>query len=200
VRTTFLESEHGVGGAVYLRREEIAARVTELGVEIASDYEGLDLLLVASVGSSVVFFRNLTRALLTPHMVGLVELGHCAANPAADTESVRLLRDVDLPIADRHVLVVEAVVDTGLTLHFLSKTLNQWKPASLAAVTLLDRPYRRLVEELPLRYVGFTVADELFAGYGFGPEARWRARPDLHLFTPSKIRTWNRAVDDERAA
>ena len=92
---------------------------------------------------------------------------------------MRLLKDLDGPITGRHVLVVEDVVDTGLTLHFLSRTLRLRAPASVAAVTLLDRPYRRLVDDLPLHYVGFTVPDELFAGYGLGIDEQWRALPDL---------------------
>ena len=88
-----------------------------------------------------------------------------------ETGAVRLVKDLDTPIAGRHVLLVEDVVDTGLTLHFL-RTLGAREPASLAAVTLLDRPYRRLVESIPLRYVGFTVPDELFAGYGLGLDER----------------------------
>ena len=93
---------------------------------------------------------------------------------------VRLLKDLDQPIGGRDVLLVEDVVDTGLTLAFLTRTLAEREPASIAAVTLLDRPYRRLVENIGLRYVGFTVPDELFAGYGLGLEERWRALPDLH--------------------
>jgi hypoxanthine phosphoribosyltransferase len=73
------------------------------------------------------------------------------------------------------------VIDTGLTLHYLVRTLEVRAPASLAAVTLLDRPYRRLVEDLPVRYVGFTVPDELFVGYGFDLEEGWRNLPDLHV-------------------
>jgi hypoxanthine phosphoribosyltransferase len=79
------------------------------------------------------------------------------------------------------VVVVEDVVDTGLTLNYLCKTLSLRAPGSLAAVTLLDRPYRRLVEDLPVRYVGFTVPDELFVGYGFDLEERYRNLPDLHV-------------------
>jgi len=79
------------------------------------------------------------------------------------------------------VLVVEDVVDTGLTLNFLARTLSLRNPASLSAVTLLDRPYRRLVDDVPLDYVGFTVPDELFAGYGLGLDERWRSLPDLHF-------------------
>jgi len=81
-------------------------------------------------------------------------------------------------------LIVEDVVDTGLSLHFLVRTLETRAPASLAAVTLLDRPYRRLVEDLPIRYVGFTVPDELFVGYGFDIDERYRNLPDLHLLQP----------------
>ena len=95
--------------------------------------------------------------------------------------AVRLLKDVDAPLEGRHVLLVEDVVDTGLTLHFLCRTLMLRNPASLAAVTLLDRPYRRLVDQLPVHFIGFTVPDELFAGYGLGFDERWRALPDLHL-------------------
>jgi hypoxanthine phosphoribosyltransferase len=78
-------------------------------------------------------------------------------------------------------MIVEDVVDTGLTLHYLVRTLGLRAPASLAAVTLLDRPYRRLVDDLPVRYVGFTVPDELFVGYGFDVDERWRNLPDLHV-------------------
>jgi hypoxanthine phosphoribosyltransferase len=79
------------------------------------------------------------------------------------------------------VVIVEDVVDTGLTLNYLCKTLALRSPGSLAAVTLLDRPYRRLVEDLPVRYVGFTVPDELFVGYGFDLDERFRNLPDLHV-------------------
>jgi hypoxanthine phosphoribosyltransferase len=80
------------------------------------------------------------------------------------------------------VLIVEDVVDTGLTLNYLCRTLALRSPRSLAAVTLLDRPYRRLVEDLPVRYVGFTVPDELFVGYGFDIAERYRNLPDLHVW------------------
>jgi hypoxanthine phosphoribosyltransferase len=172
------ESGNGVVGAVHLSRDEIARRVTELGREIAAAYDGLDPILIAPLKSSVVFLADLTRALRIPHTLDVIEL---APYTGGQDGGVRLLKDVDSPIADRHVLLVEDVVDTGLTLHFLCRSLALRGPASLAAVTLLDRPHRRLVEELPLRFVGFTVPDELFAGYGLGLDERWRALPDLHV-------------------
>jgi hypoxanthine phosphoribosyltransferase len=173
-----VDAENGEVGDVYLTRAEIAARVTELGDEIAGEYAELDPLLVAPLKSSVVFLADLTRALRIPHTLDVIELA-----PYTDGQDggARLLKDTDAPLADRHVLLVEDVVDTGLTLNFLCRTLALRNPASLAAVTLLDRPYRRLVDELPLRFVGFSVPDELFAGYGLGLEERWRALPDLHL-------------------
>jgi hypoxanthine phosphoribosyltransferase len=149
--------------------------VTELGLQIDADYAGLEPLLVAPLKSSAVFLVDLSRALSLSHTIDLIELAAYSGGGGG----VRLLKDLDEPIAGRHVLVVEDVVDTGLTLHFLSRTLRLRAPASVAAVTLLDRPYRRLVDDLPLRYVGFTVPDELFAGYGLGIDERWRALPDL---------------------
>jgi hypoxanthine phosphoribosyltransferase len=92
-----------------------------------------------------------------------------------------LLKDLDTEIGGRDVLVVEDVIDTGLTLHSLCRMLALRSPRSLAAVTLLDRPYRRLVDDLPVRYVGFTVPDELFVGYGFDLDESYRNLPDLHV-------------------
>ena len=174
-------SENGEVGAVYLTRSEIAARVGELGTEIGRDYDGLDPILIAPLKSSVVFLADLTRKLGIAHTLDVVEI---APYTGGQDGGVRLLKDVDSPLEGRHVLLVEDVVDTGLTLHFLCRTLALRSPASLAAVTLLDRPHRRLVDELPLRYVGFTVPDELFAGYGLGLDERWRSFPDLHLVVP----------------
>jgi hypoxanthine phosphoribosyltransferase len=179
-----LASEHGEIGGIYLTRAEIAARVEELGAELARDYAGLDPLLIAPLKASVVFLADLTRALHVPHTLDLVEL-----EPYAEGRDggVRLLKDVDAPLAGRHVVIVEDVVDTGLTLHFLCRTLALRDPASLAAITLLDRPYRRLVDDIPLRYVGYTVPDELFGGYGLGLDERWRALPDLHVVAPKSL-------------
>ena len=96
-------------------------------------------------------------------------------------EQIRVLKDLDADILDRDVLVIEDVIDTGLTLNYLVRTFELRRPRSVGAVTLLDRPYRRLVEDLPVRYVGFVVPDELFVGYGFDLDEKWRQLPDLRL-------------------
>jgi hypoxanthine phosphoribosyltransferase len=169
---------------VYLSRAEIAARVSELGRRIAADYGGLEPVLVAPLKSSAVFLADLSRAIRIVHAIDTIEL---AAYGEGRDGGVRLVKDTDIPLTGRHVLLVEDVVDTGLTLNFLARTLTLREPASLAAATLLDRPYRRLVDDLPLTYVGFTVPDELFAGYGLGLDERWRAIPDLRYVIAEKL-------------
>ena len=133
-------------------------------------------MLVAPLKSSAVFLADLSRALPILHTIDMIEL---AGYTDGRRGGVRLLKDLDTPIGGRHVILVADVVDTGLTLAYLTRTFADRDPASIAAVTLLDRPYRRLVENIGLRHVGFTVPDELFAGYGLGLEERWRALPDL---------------------
>jgi hypoxanthine phosphoribosyltransferase len=148
-------------GEVYLSREELRARVEELGAQIAADYAGREPVLITILKGAFVFLADLSRAVTIPHA----------------------LKDLDLVIAGRDVLLVENVVDTGLTLNYLVKTLELREPASLVVCALLDRPYRRLVDDLPLRYIGFTVPDEFFVGYGFDLDDRWRGLPDLRVVT-----------------
>jgi hypoxanthine phosphoribosyltransferase len=142
-------------------------------------------LLVAPLKASLVFVSDLSRAVLIHHELDFVELASYAAGADRGGHArIRLLKDLDCELTGRHALIVEDVIDTGLTLNYLCKTLALREPASLAAVTLLDRPYRRLVEDLPVRYVGFTVPDELFVGYGFDLHERHRNLPDLHVLRP----------------
>jgi hypoxanthine phosphoribosyltransferase len=124
------------------------------------------------------------------HALDFVELtGYGAASDGGRTQSggdqVRFLKDLTTEIEGRHVLLVDEVVDTGLTMNTLVRTLQLRRPASLAAALLFDRPYRRLVDDLPIRYVGFTLPDEFFVGYGFDLDERWRNLPDLRLLQES---------------
>ena len=156
--------------------------MAELGREIAADYDGREPLLVSTLKASIVFLADLSRAVPIFHTVDFVELaGYGPHVGTGGHTGIRLLKDLDAEIEGRDVLIVEDVVDTGLTLNYLVRTLGLRAPGSLAAVTLLDRPYRRLVDDLPVRYVGFTVPDELFVGYGFDVDERWRNLPDLHV-------------------
>ena len=164
-------------GETYLTAGQLFTRARELGAAITRDYEGRDLVLVVPLRGSFVFGVDLSRSLLLPHEVDFVEL-----EPFHRGErGVRLVKDLDADIGGRDVLVAVDVVDTGLTMHYLCRTLRLRNPASLCIATLLDRPYRRLVDDLPVGYVGFTVPDELFVGYGFDLDERYRNLPDLHI-------------------
>ena len=121
------------------------------------------------------------RAVPIVHRVDFVELAAYEGGQTEGHKGIRLLKDLDRDVAGQDILLVEDVVDTGLTLNYLVKTLRLRDPRSVAVVTLLDRPYRRLVEDLPVEYVGFTVPDEFFVGYGFDLDERFRNLPDLHL-------------------
>ena len=167
-------------GEVYLSREEVRARVAELGAQIAADYAGREPVLVTILKGAFIFLADLSRSIPIPHALDFVVLaGYDGA--LGGQSRIRLIKDLDLVIAGRDIVLVENVVDTGLTLNYLVKTLELREPASLAACALLDRPYRRLVDDLPLRYIGFTVPDEFFVGYGFDLDDRWRGLPDLRV-------------------
>ena len=153
----------------------------ELGAEIARDYAGSEPVLVGSLKASFVFLSDLSRAMPMHHALDFVELAGYGSAQMGGHEQIRVLKDLDSDIRDRDVLIVEDVIDTGLTLNYLVRTFELRRPRSIAAITLLDRPYRRLVDDLPVRYVGFVVPDELFVGYGFDLEERWRQLPDLRL-------------------
>jgi hypoxanthine phosphoribosyltransferase len=168
-------------GEVYLEAAEIAARVRELGAEIARDYANREPLLVGSLKACIPFVTDLSLSTPIAHAIDFVELAGYGMAELGGHEQIRFLKDLDTEIAGRDVIVVDEVVDTGLTLHYLVRTLSLRNPETLVAAALFDRPYRRLVDDLPIRYVGFTVPDEFFAGYGFDLDERWRNLPDLHL-------------------
>ncbi len=172
-------------GEVFLDADELAARVGELGAEIARDYAGLEPVLVGSLKASVPFICDLSRATPIHHALDFVQLAGYDSAETGGHEHVRFLKDLATEIGDRHVLIVDEVVDTGLTMHVLTRTLALRGAASLAAVVLFDRPYRRLVEDIPVRYVGFTLPDEFYVGYGFDLQERWRNLPDLHVLAES---------------
>jgi hypoxanthine phosphoribosyltransferase len=166
---------------VYLDAAEIATRVQELGIEIARDYAGREPVLVGSLKACVPFVPDLSRSISIAHALDFVELAGYGSAEMGGHERIRFLKDLDLEIGGRDVLLVDEVIDTGLTMHYLYRALLLRGPESLACAALFDRPYRRLVDDLPLRYVGFTIPDEFFVGYGFALDERGRNLPDLHL-------------------
>jgi hypoxanthine phosphoribosyltransferase len=127
-----------------------------------------------------VFAADLARAVRVPHAMDFLVLAGYDGRLGGRSR-IRLIKDLDMAIGGRDVLLVENVVDTGLTLNYVVKTLALREPRDVGVCTLLDRPYRRLVDDLPIRYVGFTVPDEFFVGYGFHLRERYRGLRDIHV-------------------
>ena len=171
-------------GEIYLDADEIAARVADLGAELARDYDGLEPVLVGALKAGVVFTVDLSRQTPILHHLDFVEIAGYGGHETGGHAQIRFLKDLDEEIENRHVVLVEEVVDTGMTLNYLVRSFALRGPASLKACALFDRPYRRRVEDLPLDYVGFTIPDEFFVGYGFDLHERYRNLPDLHLLRP----------------
>jgi hypoxanthine phosphoribosyltransferase len=159
-------------GETLVSAAELDRRVRELGAEVSRDYEGRDLLLVGVLKGAVPFIADLMRELSVP-----CELDFMAVSSyGSSTDSsgvVRILKDLDASIEGRHVLVVEDIVDSGLTLHYLIKNLRARNPASLEVCALLTKPERRRVD-LPIRYVGFEIPNRFAIGYGLDHGQRFR--------------------------
>jgi hypoxanthine phosphoribosyltransferase len=147
---------------------------------MAQDYHGLEPMLVGSLKASIPFICDLSRALPILHALDFVELAGYSQDDGRH-DGVRFLKDLNEEIDGRHVVLVDEVIDTGLTMNYLVGSLALRSPASLHVATLFDRPYRRLVDDLPVRYVGFTIPDEFFVGYGFDLDERYRNLPDLRF-------------------
>jgi hypoxanthine phosphoribosyltransferase len=151
--------------------------VRELGAELTRDYARREPVLVGSLKACIPFICDLSRAIPVHHNLDFIEL----TGYGEDEEGIRFLKDLDAEIDGRDVILVDAVIDTGMTMHYLTRSMAIRSPASLHIATLFDRPYRRLVDDLPVRYVGFTIPDEFFVGYGFELDERYRNLPDLRL-------------------
>jgi len=157
--------------------ERIAARVRELGAQIDVDYAGRVPMLVTVLTGATMFAADLTRAMSLQHEMDFLAVS--AYGSAVPGDSARVLKDLQVPVTNRDVILVEDVVDTGLTLSFILRFLESHVPASLEVCTLLDRPQRRLVERT-IKYRGFTVPDRFLVGYGFDHRQKYRNLPDLH--------------------
>jgi hypoxanthine phosphoribosyltransferase len=157
-------------------REALQGRVAELGAELRADYQGVEPILVSVLRGGVVFLADLVRAAAMPCLVDFMAISRFDASE--DTGVVRIEKDLDLDLSGAHVLVVEDIVDTGLTLTYLLRVLAARGPASLRVCALLDKRARRIVD-VPLSYVGFEVPDLFVVGYGLDLDERERGRSEL---------------------
>jgi hypoxanthine phosphoribosyltransferase len=162
-------------GETLVEAQALQRRVRELGAEVSRDYAGRDLLLVCVLKGAVFFAADLMRHIEVPCELDFMAVASYGS--ATDSSGVvRILKDLEAPIEGRHVLIVEDIVDSGLTLQYLLRSLGARNPASVEVCALLTKPARRKVE-LPVRYVGFEIADCFAIGYGLDHDERYRNLP-----------------------
>jgi len=162
-------------GEVLVQRDELAHRVRELGAEISADYEERDLLLVGVLKGAFFFLSDLMRVLTVPCEVDFMAVASYG-DSTSTSGVVRILKDLDAPIQGREVLIVEDIVDSGLTLSYLLRMLQARDPKSVEVCALLTKPERRKVD-LPIRYTGFEIPDRFAIGYGLDHAERFRELP-----------------------
>jgi hypoxanthine phosphoribosyltransferase len=160
-------------GEVLLTEAQIAAKTAELGRRISQDYAGRNLTLVSVLKGSLPFMADLMRQISLPLRIDLMEVSSYGGIATESSGLVRIIKDLSASIADEDVLLVEDIIDTGLTLNYLVRYLRGKNPASLKICTLLDKPARRLVD-IPVDYVGFEIPDQFVVGYGLDYSERYR--------------------------
>jgi hypoxanthine phosphoribosyltransferase len=169
---------------ILVQADDIEHRVHELGQQISRDYADKDLLIIGVLKGAVFFLTDLMRQIEVPCEVDFMAV----ASYGSATESsgvVRIIKDLDTPIEGRHVLIVEDIVDSGLTLQYLLRSLETRRPASLEVCALLTKPSRRKVE-LPAKYVGFEIPDKFAIGYGLDHAERYRNLPFVAALAPEE--------------
>ena len=162
-------------GDTLVAEDDLRERVRELGAQISADYAGRDLVMIGVLKGAVLFMADLMRELEVPCEVDFMAV----SSYGSSTDSsgvVRILKDLDASIAGRDVLLVEDIVDSGLTLHYLLKNLRARDPGTLEVCALLTKPERRRVD-LPIRYVGFEIPNRIAIGYGLDHAQRYRNLP-----------------------
>jgi hypoxanthine phosphoribosyltransferase len=172
-------SEYGTVGETLVSEEELQVRIRELAAQVSADYEGREMLVVGVLKGAVFFIADLLRQLTVPCELDFMAVSSYGSSTHS-SGVVRILKDLEMPIAGRHVLVVEDVIDSGLTLSYLLKNLASREPASLEICSLLTKPgHRRL--NIPIRYVGFDLPDAFVIGYGLDYAERWRNLPYIAI-------------------
>lgn len=170
---------------VFVTSEALQQRVRELGQAISRDYEGKTPVLVGALKGVMCFLSDLMRAITVPVEVDFIAISSYS-NEARERGVVRMVKDLDVPITGRHVLFVEDVIDTGLTLSYLMNSLRARQPASLEVCVLFDKSTRRLIE-LPVRYKGFNLPDYFVVGYGLDHHERYRNLPFVGILKPEVL-------------
>jgi hypoxanthine phosphoribosyltransferase len=176
-----VESDPHVG-EILLTQEQLAERIRELGDQLSRDYEGEAPLLVCVLRGAYVFLTDLARAIDLPVQIDFIAVSSYGSSTRT-SGVVRLVKDLEVDLTDRHVILVEDIVDTGLTLRYLRRSLEARGPASLEVCALLARESADL-EGLGVRYVGFTIPGDFVIGYGLDVEERYRNLRHIAIYDP----------------
>ena len=175
------ELDRGVA-EILIDEQSLRARVAELGEEVSADYRGRELLLIGVLKGAVFFMADFMRQLTVPCEIDFMAISSYGA--ATDSSGVvRILKDLDINIEGRDVLVVEDIIDSGLTLSYLMRNLEAREPASLEVCALLTKPERREID-VPVRYVGFEIPNRFVIGYGLDFAERYRNLPYVAVLDP----------------
>ena len=169
--------------SVLITEEQLAAKVAEMGAQISKDYQGRKLIILGVLKGSVVFMSDLIRSITVPVEMDFMAVSSYGAG-VKTSGVVKILKDLDRLIAGYDVLVVEDILDSGMTLSYLTELLRERDPASIRIATLLDKPDRRKVHIKP-DYVGFTIPDEFVVGYGLDYAELYRNLPYVGILSPS---------------
>ncbi len=167
---------------ILLTEEELRAKVQEMGQKITADYKGKNLLMVTVLKGAVVFLADLMRQVDTPAEIDFMVVSSYGSG-VKSTGVVKIVKDLDVPLADKDILIVEDILDSGMTLNYLKELLTSRGPRSIRIATLLDKPSRRKVD-LQADYVGFTVPDEFVVGYGLDYDEKYRNLPYIGILKP----------------
>lgn len=161
-------------------------RVAELGAQLSQEYAGKDLLLLCILKGGVMFLTDLMRQITIPHEIDFMAVSSYGRGVREATGVVRIVKDLDAPIDGRHVVIVEDIIDSGHTLHYITRNLTSRGPASLKICTLLDKAERREVD-IPVDYVGFTIPDKFVFGYGLDVDEKYRELPFVGVVKPGAV-------------
>jgi len=168
---------------VLITEEELQARIAELGKAISADYQGRDLLAVCILRGAVIFLSDLIRQIAVPHEIDFMAVSSYGGTSTESSGVVRILMDLTTSIEGRDVLIVEDIVDTGLTLDYIIDNLKTRRPASLRTCALLNKHERRKVD-VPLDYVGFDIPNKFVVGYGLDYDEKYRNLPFIGVLKP----------------
>lgn len=174
---------HPDGKSILLSEEAIRARVREMGEELSRDYEGKEILCVGILKGAMIFLADLVRYIRVPAFFDFIAVTSYGAS-SESSGAVRILKDLDRSIQGRHVLIVEDIIDSGLTLNYLVENLKSREPASLKICTLLDKPSRRKAP-VEINYNGFPIPDEFVVGYGLDYNEHYRNLPYIMVLNPA---------------